>query len=60
MKEAEGEIKKLTKEREEAESKLMAVKMKLLSVSNQLDHKEEQLYLSVQQAQKDITEYKMK
>lgn len=60
MKEAKDEIKKLTKDRAEAESKLVAVKMKSLAVLNQLDRKEEQLYLSVQWAQKEISEYKLK
>lgn len=60
LKEAMQEIWKLTKERDEAKSKLMATVIELSSVKSELEYKEEKLLLNIQLAQSEIEEYKTK
>ena len=60
MKEAKNTILKLTKERDEAEAELIAVKIKLSSITNELERVEEKLLINVQLAQSEIEEYKRK
>ena len=58
MKEAKNTILKLTKERDEAEAELIAVKIKLSSITNELECVEEKLLLNIQLAQSEIEKYK--